>query len=110
MTITNKQETISNIIAKCWADEDFKAKIQLEPQATIEKFIGKKLDIPVGKKIVVVDQTDDSDTIYFNIPAEPALDELELSDEQLMVVSGGATPASPAWLALAAGFTIAKHF
>jgi len=110
MEITNKQETISNIIAKCWADEDFKTRIQQEPRATIEEFIGKQLDIPEGKRIVVVDQTDDSDKIYFNIPAEPNLEELMLNDEQLEVVSGGATPASPAWLALAAGFTIAKHF
>jgi hypothetical protein len=41
--------------------------------------------------LVAVDQSD-PDCVYLNIPSEPNLDELQLTDEQLEAVAGGGTP------------------
>ncbi len=85
------QEVMNNIITKCWKDKSFKQQLVANPVTTIEKFTGEQTDVPEGKELVVIDQTDDR-YIYFNIPAEPKLDEMELTDEQLELVSGGILP------------------
>jgi lactobin A/cerein 7B family class IIb bacteriocin len=61
------------------------------PVAAIEKVIGKDLTNLNDKRIVVEDQTDES-VIYFNIPAKVNLNELELTEEQLEMISGGILP------------------
>ena len=100
MELTTKQEMAQNvmndIIVKCWEDDNFKSQLIADPITTIEKFTGNIVNIPQGKKIIVQDQSKDPNAVYINIPAEPNLDELELSDEQLELVAGGVTPASPA--------------
>ena len=96
MKFTEKQEAarkvMNELIGKCWEDESFKAKLVADPIKTIESFTGKSTNIPEGKRLVVVDQTDNADTIYFNIPAKPKVsdfDNVELTNEQLEMVTGG---------------------
>ncbi len=55
---------------------------------TIEKLSGAKVVLPEGKELVVVDQTDKS-KIYVNIPAEPEVENLELTEDQLEEIAGG---------------------
>ena len=81
-------EVMNSIISKCWEDEDFKSQLVANPAKAIESFIGKPTNIPEGRKLVVVDQSNDSN-IYFNIPAKRNMDDLEMTDEQLEMVAGG---------------------
>lgn len=87
----NQQEKIATVISKCWDDESFKNEFVSNPHATYKKVIGEELVLPAGKELKVVDQTNEH-YMYFNIPGEPNLDELELTDEQLELVAGGVLP------------------
>jgi hypothetical protein len=84
-------DLIETLALKAWESSNFKEQLIHNPVATIESVIGKNFTVPSNKRIVVEDQTNDS-IIYFNIPAEPRLDELELTEEQLEAISGGITP------------------
>lgn len=81
------QEFISKVITEAWENETFKKDLINNPKATLEQFLGQSFDL--DKKIKVVDQTD-SNYVYINIPAEPELEDVELSEDQLDLVSGGA--------------------
>jgi hypothetical protein len=89
MEFTQEQKVYGEIVQKAWEDAEFKKELVANPVATIEKFIGKKLNLPEGKTLVVKDQTDES-AVYINIPvaAKQPVD-AQLSEEQLEAVSGG---------------------
>ncbi|WP_415328993.1 NHLP leader peptide family RiPP precursor [Chryseobacterium sp. MMS23-Vi53] len=87
MEFTQEQKMYAKIVQKAWEDAEFKNELIHNPIEAIEKFTGKKLDLPEGKKLVVRDQMDNS-AIYINIPAKPNED-VELSESQLEMVSGG---------------------
>lgn len=90
MEFTQEQKAYAEIVQKAWEDAEFKKELIANPVATIEKLTGNKLNLPEGKTLVVRDQTDES-TVYINIPAESKkMDDLELNDEQLEAVAGGA--------------------
>lgn len=89
MEITQEQKLYAEIVQKAWEDADFKRELVVNPVATIEKLIGKKLNLPEGKTLVVRDQTDES-AIYINIPvAASHSTDKQLSEEQLEAVAGG---------------------
>jgi hypothetical protein len=87
MEFTQEQKLYADIVQKAWEDTTFKKELVANPVATIEKFTGKKVNLPEGKTIVVRDQTDES-VVYINIPAAPEVD-AELNEEQLEAVAGG---------------------
>ena len=93
MELTNEQkksqELLQTIITKAWEDEAFKEALVANPIDAIEKATGERINLPEGKTLIIKDQTDDS-TVYINIPAQPNMDDLELSEEQLEAVAGGA--------------------
>lgn len=91
MGLTKEQKLFSIIVEKAWEDEAFKAALMQDPVNAIEALTGERLTIPEGKTIKVCDQTD-SNTVYVNIHAEPSLDDIELTDEQLEIVAGGGDP------------------
>lgn len=84
-------ELIQTLVEKAWENAAFKDQLVKSPEATIQEFTNKNFSLPDNKRIVVEDQTNES-VIYFNIPAEPNLDGLELTEEQLELVAGGITP------------------
>lgn len=88
MEFTQEQKLYTEIVQKAWEDTEFKKELVSNPVAAIEKFTGKKLNLPEGKTFVVRDQTDES-LIYINIPAKSNLDDVELNEEELEAVSGG---------------------
>lgn len=85
---TRKQEIIEAIISKAWEDTSFRKDLIEDPIKTIEKLMGVKVVLPEGKSLIITDQTDKS-KIYVNIPAEPEVENMELTEEQLEAVAGG---------------------
>ncbi|HEX8378602.1 MAG TPA: NHLP leader peptide family RiPP precursor [Pedobacter sp.] len=74
---------------KAWEDPQFKSELMANPAEAIEKATGHKLNLPAGKTLVVRDQTDES-TVYINIPAKLNTEDVELNENQLEAVAGGA--------------------
>jgi len=97
LTLTKAQqaekELIQSIIIKCWEDESFKKNLISSPEKTIAKLTGKPFQIPNGKNLIVVDQSNDSRKHYINIPSAPNFDQLELTEEELELIAGGFPPA-----------------
>jgi hypothetical protein len=83
-----KHEVIQAVISKAWEDPTFRKELIADPTTTIEKLTGVKIVLPEGKELVIADQTDKS-KIYVNIPAEPEIENMELSEEQLEMIAGG---------------------
>ncbi|WP_461055898.1 NHLP leader peptide family RiPP precursor [Spirosoma arcticum] len=83
-----KQEIIEVVISKAWEDANFRKELITDPVQAIEKLTGVKVAVPEGKSLVFLDQTDKS-KIYVNIPAEPEVENMELTEEQLEAVAGG---------------------
>ena len=96
MELTNEQKLFQLVIQRAWEDKNFKQELIESPLEAIEKLTGEKIQLPEGKTLVVKDQTDNS-TVYINIPAEPNLDNIELNEEQLEAIAGGAFFPFP-WL------------
>ena len=88
MEFTQEQKMYAEIVQKAWEDADFKKELVENPIAAIERFTGRKIDLPQGKTIVVRDQTDES-IVYINIPAKQNMDDVELNEEELEIVAGG---------------------
>ena len=89
MEFTQEQKVYAEIVQKAWEDADFKKELVANPVATIEKFTGKKMNLPNGKTIVVRDQTDES-AVYINIPAQSKHSvDVELNEDQLETAAGG---------------------
>jgi hypothetical protein len=87
MEFSQEQKMYAEIVQKAWDDTDFKKELTVNPVVAIEKLIGRKMNLPAGKTLVVRDQMDES-TVYINIPARPKVD-VELNEEQLELVAGG---------------------
>jgi hypothetical protein len=88
MNSTNDQQTLQAIVQKAWTDSAFKQNLIEQPVSTIEGFLGHSLNLPQGKSLSIVDQSNSS-TIFINIPAKPDMEDMELDEEQLDIVSGG---------------------
>jgi hypothetical protein len=88
MEFSQEQKTYAEIVQKAWDDANFKNQLIDNPVAAIETLTGKKVNLPVGKTLVVRDQTDES-TVYINIPSKSNMDDVELNEEQLEAVAGG---------------------
>lgn len=73
------------LIAKAWHDSSFKQSLLADPKATVEREFGAGLPAGVSLKVLA----EDSANRYLVLP--PALNDLELSDEQLEQVAGGET-------------------
>jgi hypothetical protein len=96
-------ELMKTLAQKAWESSTFKEQLVNSPISAIESVTGQKMNIDA--KFVVEDQTDES-IIYLNIPRKLDIDELELTDEQLEMVSGGSTP----FCAYAIGFVAGVAF
>lgn len=94
-------ELLKALAQKAWENAAFKEELIKNPIAAIEQITGKDITNFADKRIVVDDQTNES-VIYFNIPAKVNISELELTEEQLEMIAGGATP-----LAYVAGCVVA---
>jgi hypothetical protein len=80
MNSEEQGKKISQLIAKCWADEVFKQKILANPAAILR---GEGMELPADLSIVAHENTDK--VFHLVIPAKPT----ELSDEDLAHVASG---------------------
>jgi hypothetical protein len=74
---------MSQLIAKCWADEGFKQKLLAEPAATLKEEWG--LEVPIGMEVRAVENT--NKVYHLVLPPKPTTG--ELSDADLEMVGGG---------------------
>ena len=88
MELTKEQKVIQAVVNKAWEDPSFKAELIAAPAQAIQKATGESIILPEGVRLVVHDQSDPT-AAYFNIPAKPNYEDMELSDEQLEIVAGG---------------------
>jgi hypothetical protein len=77
---------ISQLVAKCWADEGFKQKVLADPAATLR---AEGVELPPGQSYVAHENTDK--VVHLVIPAKPT----ELSDEDLAHAAGGTCDMAP---------------
>ena len=75
-----QSKKMSQIVAKCWADDSFKQQLLAEPLATLK---AEGIELPDGLAVKVLDNT--ANVFHLVIPAKPT----ELSDIDLEHVAGG---------------------
>ena len=80
MNIEEQAKKMNQIIAKCWADDAFKAKLLADPAATLK---AEGAEVPAGLTVKAVENTDQ--VFHLVIPAKPT----DLSDEDLDKVAAG---------------------
>ncbi|WP_415328992.1 NHLP leader peptide family RiPP precursor [Chryseobacterium sp. MMS23-Vi53] len=88
MEVKTAQQVLQLVISKAWEDQNFRKELIENPVTAIENFTGAKIILPEGKELVVADQSDNS-KIFVNIPSEPDLENMELSEDQLEAIAGG---------------------
>ncbi|WP_461133301.1 TOMM propeptide domain-containing protein [Spirosoma lituiforme] len=89
MDLLTDQNFLQSLAKKVREDATFKKNLLDNPLKTIEHFAGCRIIISQGKKITIVDQTDPT-TIFINLPSESDTEDVELNEEQLDIVAGGA--------------------
>lgn len=82
MKIEEQRKKFGLMIAKAWADENFKSMLKNDPLKVLKD---EGIEVLEGVKISVVENTDKEQ--YFVIPQKPEI----LSDESLDDVAGGHT-------------------
>jgi len=93
-------DLLNKLVTKSFESSSFKNELLTNPYTAIESVYG----ISISKEVnIVVEDQSNPEYIYFNIPAKPNMDEIELTDEQLEMVSGGEVLASVGVCALVVG-------
>jgi hypothetical protein len=80
-----RRDIEARIVALAWQDEDFRHAFVSDPKRQFEERLGVKL--PESLRMTVHEESETS--LHFVIPAKPASDLDELSDEDLEKVAGG---------------------
>ena len=77
----------SQIVAKCWADADFKARLMADPVGALA---AEGIETPAGVELRIVENT--PNVVNLVLPSPPR--EGELTDEALGGVAGGGYSSS----------------
>ncbi|WOJ93370.1 NHLP leader peptide family RiPP precursor [Congregibacter variabilis] len=80
MSQEQANELFSQVVAKCWADDDYKQKLINDPAAVLK---AEGVEMPEGVSLRVVEDSEQLHTIV--LPAKPT----SLSDDDLDNVAGG---------------------
>ena len=80
MSNEEQGKKMSQLIAKCWADDGFKQKLLADPAATLK---AEGVALPAGLTVKAVENSDS--LFHLVIPAKPT----DLSDEDLDKIAGG---------------------
>ena len=82
------ERLLSELVSTAQIDKGFRNDLIANPFQVLENYGCPKDNFPKDFKISFEDQTDNS-IIYLNIPRKVDSESLELTDEQLEMVSGG---------------------
>lgn len=88
--VEQSEKLYQDLVSKAWESAAFKEQLIANPKQVIGEIAGESFTLLETKNVVVEDQTD-KNTIYFNIPPMPNLDDLELTEDELEKVAGGFT-------------------
>lgn len=88
MNLKKEQEVLHQVIAEAWTNPFFKQRLIENPVAAIKELTGQNIVLPAGKSLAVFDQSDNN-VVCLNIPPQPNLEDLKLTEAQLEVVAGG---------------------
>ena len=91
MELTKEQRILQQVISEAWNNPTFKEELINSPEEAIKKLTGESFTLPEGKTLQVFDQSN-SDVICLNIPPQPNMGDLELTDKELELVAGGIIP------------------
>jgi len=80
------QKAYGKVVAKAWADPDFKAKLLSDPKTVLKEY---GVEFPQDVELRVVENTDKIH--HFTLPAR------QLSEEELEKVAGGEIINGGAW-------------
>ncbi len=83
-----KCKVMGKLIAKAWADAEFKAKLTADPASVLR---AEGFAIPEGMRVDVFENTDER--IHLVIPKKPD----ELSDEELDIAAAGGQNDGFSW-------------
>ncbi|MBK5966213.1 NHLP leader peptide family natural product precursor [Thiocystis minor] len=83
--MNDQAKPYQQLIAKCWADEDFKQRLLADPAGTLA---AEGMAVPEGVTVRVVENTAQAVTLV--IPPRPT----DLADEALEGLGGGLSEAS----------------
>ena len=86
--LTAYAKQYGQVVAKAWADEEFKQRLLADPAAVLQ---AEGIAVPEGVELRAVENTDK--VLYLALPPKPSA---ELSDEQLDQLAGGATASTAA--------------
>ena len=78
----------SQVVARAWTDEEFKARLLAEPADVLRE---NGIDVKPGAEVRVLEDTDK--VVHVGLPPRP---DDELADEALEAVAGGGSTASTA--------------
>jgi broad-specificity NMP kinase len=82
-----RRDLEDRLVARAWADEDFRERLKADPRAVVAEEIG--ITVPESIDIQVLEET--PERAYLVIP----LDRVSVSEEELDAVSGGNSPWDP---------------
>ncbi len=88
MEFTKEQEVFQQVVTEAWDNPAFKEQLMEDPKGAIESLTGAEINLPEGKTIVVNDQSTEG-VVYINIPTQIDTDDMELTEDQLEIISGG---------------------
>ncbi len=81
MSEMTPESVLSQIIAKCWTDANYKAQLLADPAKVLK---AEGLNVPTGLQLVVLE--DSPSQAHWVIPVRPS----QLSDDELEDVAAGA--------------------
>ena len=81
-------DLFKEVYEKYWSSADFREELNESPKEILEKTLKTEFNLEQGTSICINDQTG-ANKYYLNIPRERAMEKLELTDEEMDVVTGG---------------------
>lgn len=81
-----RKDIEAKIIAKAWKDEAYKQRLLADPKAVIEEESGMKFSDSVSVQVT----EENTNSLYLTLPMSPEIEGVNLSEEELEMIAGGA--------------------